>query len=580
MSEASNLLRFDAFELDAAAGELRRQGDRVKLPPQPFRVLELLARRSGEVVSRSEIRERIWCDDTFVDFEQGLNFCIRQIREAVGDTADSPRYIETLPRRGYRFLLPVEAVTKPAAKATLPRVIVLPFRMLRPDPATDFLAFSLPDALTTSLSGLKSIVVRSSLAASRFSSGALELKSIAAEADVDMIVTGTLLSAGDEIRVTAQLTEAASGTLMCSHSMQASIVNVFRLQDEMTECIVNTLELRLTAGEQRILKRDVPASSQAYEYYLRGNQFSNDPKQWASARELYLKCVAEDPGYAPAWARLGRIHHVMAKYLPSESKEGLERSEEAFRRALDLNPDLAIAHKFYAQLEVDFGRAADAMKRLLPRAREAADSELFAGLVSPLRYCGLLDASLAAHRRAVSLDPKIRTSVAHTYFLQRDYVRLATLRMEEYPYIVIIALCETGRTAEAVPMARALEEKIKTRMSDFNRAARTMMEGDSAGSIEAAKRIVDSNFSDPEGLFYLTRHLAHLNEIEPALALLERVVAGGFFSYPAMIEDPWLNPLRGIPRFVELLDTVEKQHRAAEEDFERLDGHRVLRTLA
>ena len=108
MSEPATILRFDVFELDTGAGELRRNGDRIKLPPQPFRVLEMLVRRSGEILTRDEIRERIWSDDTFVDFEQGLNFCIRQIREALGDTAEAPRFIETLPRRGYRFLIPVE----------------------------------------------------------------------------------------------------------------------------------------------------------------------------------------------------------------------------------------------------------------------------------------------------------------------------------------------------------------------------------------------------------------------------------------------------------------------------------------
>src|SRR5579871_6262621 len=140
MSQTVNVLRFDAFELDSGSGELRRRGDRVKLPPQPFRVLELLVRRGGEVVTRAQIREQIWTD-SFVDFEQGLNFCIRQIREALGDTAEAPRFIETLPRRGYRFLVPVE--TPPAAEPKPIRsLIVLPFRMLRPDPATDFLAFS------------------------------------------------------------------------------------------------------------------------------------------------------------------------------------------------------------------------------------------------------------------------------------------------------------------------------------------------------------------------------------------------------------------------------------------------------
>ena len=166
MSEPATILRFDVFELDTGSGELRKNGDRIKLPPQPFRVLELLVRRGGEVLTRADIRERIWCD-SFVDFEQGLNFCIRQIREALGDTADAPRFIETLPRRGYRFLRRVES--SPAVEPTAIRsLIVLPFRMLRPDPGTDFLAFSLPEALTTSLSVLKSLVVRSSLTASRF----------------------------------------------------------------------------------------------------------------------------------------------------------------------------------------------------------------------------------------------------------------------------------------------------------------------------------------------------------------------------------------------------------------------------
>src|SRR5215510_13690710 len=163
MSEFPRILRFDAFELDTASAELRRRGDRVKLPPQPFRVLELLVRRAGEVVTRTDIRDRIW-SDSFVDFEQGLNFCVRQIREALGDNAGAPRFIETLPRRGYRFLFPVETPTHVEPKVVR-RLIVLSFRILRPDPATNCLAFSLPEALTTSLSGLKSLVVRASLAA-------------------------------------------------------------------------------------------------------------------------------------------------------------------------------------------------------------------------------------------------------------------------------------------------------------------------------------------------------------------------------------------------------------------------------
>jgi DNA-binding winged helix-turn-helix (wHTH) protein/tetratricopeptide (TPR) repeat protein len=574
MSEPATILRFDVFELDTGSGELRKNGDRIRLPPQPFRVLELLVRRGGEVLTRADIRERIW-SDSFVDFEQGLNFCIRQIREVLGDTADAPRFIETLPRRGYRFLLPVEAPPPVESKA-IRSLIVLPFRMLRPDPGTDFLAFSLPEALTTSLSGLKSLVVRSSLAATRFSAGTQDLKTVAAEAHVDLIVTGTLLSTGDEIRVTAQLTDAATGTLICSHATQTSIGHVFRLQDELTECMVEALSLQLTSREQWILRQDVPADPKAYEYYLRGNQFSHDSKQWGAARDLYLRCVEADPCYAPAWARLGRIHHVMAKYLTTGAGEGLKQAEAAFRQALDLNTDLAVAHKFYAQLEVDLGRAGDAMARLLPRAQGAADPEIFAALISPMRYCGLLEASVAAYARAIALEPTIRTSVAHTWFLQRDNKRVASTKLDDNPYIVALSLAEMGRGNEAVAALRNLEEKIKTRMRDFMMAARTMIEGDAAGSIAAVGRILSSAFSDPEALLYLTRHLAHLNQVDAALELFERVVGGGFFCFPAMSSDPWLDPLRKRSQFVTLIERAEQQHQVAAREFTRLEGNRIL----
>jgi DNA-binding winged helix-turn-helix (wHTH) protein/tetratricopeptide (TPR) repeat protein len=574
MSEFAAILRFDVFELDTAACELRRRGDRVKLPPQPCRVLELLVRRGGEVVTRTDIRERIWCD-SFVDFEQGLNFCIRQIREALGDTADAPRFVETLPRRGYRFLSPVETPL-PAEPKTIKRLIVLPFRILRPDASTDFLAFSLPDALTTSLSGLKSLVVRSSLAASRFSAGTQDLKSIAAETDVDLIITGTLLSAGDEIRVTSQLTDAATGTLMISNSTQSPIGHVFRLQDELTQRIVEALSLQLTSREQRILRQDIPSDAKAYEYYLRGNHFSNDPKQWAAARDLYLRCVDSDPCYAPAWARLGRIHHLMAKYLTTGAEEGLKRAEAAFRQALDLNPDLAIAHKYYAQLEVDLGCAGDAIARLLPRAHEAADPEIFAALISPLRYCGLLEASAAAYARAVALEPTIRTSIVHTWFLQRNHERVASSRLEDNPYVVALSLAEVGRQNEAVTALRAREEKVQTRMRDFMMAARTMIEGDTAASVAAIGRITSSAFSDPEALLYLTRHLARLNQPDAALDLFERVVGGGHVCYPAMSNDPWLDPIRKKTQFAKLLKKAEQQHQAAVTEFSRLEGDRIL----
>ena len=569
------ILSFGAFELDAGRAELRLKGDIVKLARQPLKVLELLVRRSGEVLTREEIRKQVWSDDTFVDFEQGLNFCIRQIREALGDAADAPRFIETLPRRGYRFLMPVQAAGA-AQPAKVTRLIVLPFRMLRADPDTEFLAFGLPDAITSSLAGLESLAVRSSMAAARFGADGqpVDFKRVAAETDVDVIVSGTLLRAGDQVRVTSQLTDAASGALLWSDTAQAPIGDVFQVQDELTRRITDSLALPLTSHEQQLLRRDVPKTAKAYEFYLRGNQLSHDAKQWAVARDLYLRCIEEDATYAPAWARLGRIEHVIGKYLPTGEAEGLDLAERAFRKALDLNPDLPAAHKMYAQVEVDRGRARDAMARLIQRA-QTADPELLAGLVTTCRYCGLLDASVAAHERAVGLEPKLRTSIGHTWYFQGDHARVAAMKPGEFPYIVPLSMAELGRRDDALAALSEIEPKIPTRVREMIVAARLLLEGKTADSIAAITRFV-ANFRDPEAYFYVARHLAHLGDKEASLELFERAIDGGFYCFPAFAADPWLDPLRKKTAFKTLLARAEAQHREAVAVFDRLHGARTL----
>jgi TolB-like protein/tetratricopeptide (TPR) repeat protein len=569
-------LCFATFELDPAKGELRQRGDLVKLAPQPLKVLELLARRAGQVVTRQEIRDHVWCGDTFVDFEQGLNFCIRQVREALGDTADAPRFIETLPRRGYRFLMPVKAAEHPREQQVkVTRLIVLPFTTLRPDPDTEFLAFGLPDALTASLVGLESLVVRSSSTAARFVGAAADPKHVAREADVDVVVTGMLLRAGGEVRVTTQLTDASNGTLLWSNSAQVPLGDLFRVQDELTQRIVDSLALPLTAREQHMLKRDVPANSAAYEYFLRGNQLSYDSRQWSVARDLYLRCVEEDPRFAPGWARLGRMYHVMGKYLETGTGESLEQADAAFRRALVLNPDLPMAHKMLAQLDVDLGRVQDAMTRLIGRG-PSADPEVLAGLVTACRCCGLLEASAAAHVRALALDPKIRTSVSHTWFLQGDYTRVAANGIAGFSYIAPLSMAELGRRAEAISVMRELEPKVPHRIRDFLVAGRTLLEGNARESVAAIGRVTTSEFRDPEGLFYLARQLAHLHEHDAALALLERIIGGGFFCLPALERDPWLDPLRQTPAFATLLRRAAVLHQAAAEAFTNLHGAQFL----
>jgi serine/threonine protein kinase len=477
----------------------------------------------------------------------------------------------------------LRAVSPPPLSAGGPgrpmgRLIVLPFRMLRPDMETDFLAFSLPDAITSSVSGLGSLVVRSSLTASRFAGPSPDLKTIATEADVDIVLTGTLLRAGDQIRVSTQLVEAPSGTLIWSQTAQVALRDIFQLQDDLVHGIVDSLSLSLTAQEHRMLRRDVPASATAYEFYLRANQVAQNYANVEVARDLYSRCLELDQRYAPAWARLGRSHWMLAKW-GEDPETHFPRAEEAFRRAFELNPDLSLAHNLHARLEADRGRACQGMSRLLGRAQVARnDPDLFVGLVHLCRYCGLLEASLAAHEQARRIDPQIRTSVAHTHFMMGNYPRVLETAGVDLIYVGPITLVLLGRDSESLAMAR--EAEVRMPPSDLLRdlliAQRAMLEGRRNEGLQALERLLAKRFHDLEGSYYWARNLARLEEPRRALEVLGETVDQGYCCFPAMERDPWLEPLRATPEFASILRRAEQRRVEARNAFLEAGGEAVL----
>ena len=467
------------------------------------------------------------------------------------------------------------ADTQPVAARAATRLIVLPFRILRPDIETDFLAFSLADAITSTLSTLQPLVVRSSVVAGRFGAGVPDLKVLASEADVDVAVVGTLMRVGDQLRVTTQLLEAPSGTVLCSHSSQAHVGDLFALQDQLTTQIVEALSLPLTSRERRLLRHDVPSNPQAYERYLRANELSRNTKQWKTARSLYLECLGDDAHYAPAWAALGRMHRLISKYLVGEESSTLQLAETALKRALELNPDLSSAENAYAYLEVDLGRATDAMSRLIRLAKtRGSDSELFAGLGHACRYCGLLRASLAAFERARRLDPRIRTSIAITFFMLGEYERVLDFEAEDIPYARNVALTMLGRENEALDSLRSIDERVASRMVSFTSALRLLLHGRTDESIAALAPLRD--IRDPEARYYVGRHLAYAGEHAGALEAIEWAVDNGFFCTPAVARDPWLDGLRANPAFGAIVTRAEARHRDAVVTFLSAEGDRVL----
>jgi eukaryotic-like serine/threonine-protein kinase len=460
------------------------------------------------------------------------------------------------------------------------RLIVLPFRVLRADPDTEFLAFSLSDALTTSLSGLDSLVVRSSLAAAAFADAA-DLEQIAQKAHVDAVLTGTLLRAQDQLRVTTQLAEVPSGTVLWSQTTQVTLGDIFQLQDSLTSRIVESLAVPLSARDERSLKRDVPATAKAYEFYLRANQIAYGSKNWSVARDLYRQCLEEDPKYAPAWARLARIYRVIALYSDEASDQNYALAEEAFTRALELNPDLSIAHNLYTLMELETGRARQAMRRLLERARtHSADPDLFAGLVQSCRYAGLDRPAIVAYEHARRLDPQIRTAVSHAYFAAGEYEKVIETDLEDPPVMTSLALDLLGRHGDAVAhLQRFAAPGLPTLFQRIIEGMSACIERDAAAALPAAAAMLERwPLRDPCATYYMARTLAIAGHPR-AVEIFRRAVDGGFHSYPLFTRDPWLDPLRGDRAFIDAMTVAHQGYRDGVDAFVTAGGERILGPL-
>ena len=478
--------------------------------------------------------------------------------------------------------IPAAATSTAATGAcALTRLVVLPFRILRQDPETDFLAFSLPDAIATSLSRNPALVVRSSAVAARFGVDS-PLKALAAEADVDRVVMGTLMRSGDHIRAVAQLVEAPAGTLLASHVVQSSMGELFHLQDEIALRVCEALALPLSGG-QMAPAADAPNDARAYELFLRANELARSYEGLVAARDLYLRCLTLDSRFAPAWAHVGRCHRVIGKYIDG-AVDSEARAEDAFRRALALSPRLTIAHKFYAQLEADIGHAEAAMVRLLDEAnRHGNDPELFAGLVHACRYCGLYEQAIAAHAEARRLDPNVPTSLEQTLLMMGDIDRLVAIRPP--PLIAgaddgihVIGLGLAGRRDEArqklmamrdasrIPVFEAWIEYLMAwldrRGEEMTRLAKTF----------GGLKIND----DPEAIFQEGWLLCDIGDHEAGLGRLLRAVAKGYYVSPTLTSRPQFDALRDNAEFRALISNAEAGRQRARASFRQAGGDRLI----
>ena len=401
-------MHFGDFDADLQSGELRKHGIRIKLQIQPCQVLQALLEHPGQLVTREELQKRIWPADTFVDFDHGLNNAVKKLREALGDNAENPRFIETLSKRGYRFIAAVHngngvASSAPAAApAAFPRTIapgarrmrlawglglglavlaalalalglnaggmrdrllgrsvppriqslaVLPLQNLSADPDQEYFSDGMTDALITDLAQVASLKVISRTSSMRYKGTKKSLPEIARELNVDGIVEGTVQRSGDRVRITAQLIHGPSDKHLWAHSYERELRDTLQLQEELAHDIGQRIVASLPNPSGGHSLSAYPLNVEAYDDYLKGRNYVRRESKDGALKgiEFLDRSVQQDPNYAPAFAELAFAYYTLAFHLPPA--ENIEKSRAAASKALALDQNLPDAHSLLGLID-------------------------------------------------------------------------------------------------------------------------------------------------------------------------------------------------------------------------------------
>ncbi len=376
--QATGRLRFGVFELDLRTAELRKHGLLVRLQEQPFQVLTMLLDHAGEVVTREELQKKLWSANTFVDFDHGLNKAINKIRDALGDSAESPRFVETVARRGYRFLAEVKAadaapmrspelvpppqptaeIQNPPGLAVKPAthkdhvpalawkvfllvlfilmasfatwkfysrnrrspnirsLAVLPLESLSADASQDYFADGMTDELIADLGQISALRVISRTSVMPYKRARKSLPQIARELNVDAVVEGTVLRSGDRVRITAQLIQATADKHLWAGSYEGDLRDTLALQNTVARSIAEQIRISLSPQEQAVLKSAKVVNPEAYEAYLKGRYFWNKRTgdSLKTAVDYFNQAIAKDPNYAQAYTGLADAYALLGDW--------------------------------------------------------------------------------------------------------------------------------------------------------------------------------------------------------------------------------------------------------------------------
>jgi TolB-like protein/DNA-binding winged helix-turn-helix (wHTH) protein len=633
-SNSAEVIRFGVFEADTRTGELRKHGLRIKLQEQPFQVLALLLARPGELVTREELRLKLWPADTFVDFEHGLNKAINKLREALNDDREAPRYIETLPRRGYRFIAPVfsgQPLPEPSESAALtvaqlhpvaagsPRrarrmtsvmilflgllvllasllvfrlarrqahpavaalsapirsLAVLPFQNLSGDKDQEYFADGMTDELITDLGQVSALRVISRTSVMHYKRTAKTLQQIGRELGADVILEGTVYRSGSRVRITAQLIDAQTDSHLWAHGYERDLRNVLGLQDEVARDIANEIRVELTPQERARLSASPSVNPEAHEAYLKGRYYWNQFTEAGVKKSFgfFRQAVEKDPNYALGYSGLADYYGVMyVRFSALPRNEACPKSEAAalkavelddslaeahnslaaillhcdwdwqgaeseFKRALQLNPNYAEAHRVYADLLIANGHTEQAVAE----AERAVENDPMSGdmnmLLGWIYYMARhYDQAIQQEKKSIEMDPKRPSThfvLGNVYAKEGQY----DLAIREYRNYVELAGGEIG-TSPWMGYAYALAGRRQE-------------------ALEILKRLNAMSTHRPVGAFGRAIIYAGLDDKQQTFASLEKAYKAHEWPLIELKADPRFDNLRSDPRFQDLIRRV------------------------
>lgn len=426
----SNLFRFGDFVLDPRSGELLRRGARVKLQNQPLQVLLLLLERPGDLITRDELRERLWPGNTFVDFDQGLNKAINSVRRALRDHAEKPRFVETFPRRGYRFIQPLEAAPPvpphpsadrvPASVRDSPSITalaVLPLENLSGDPAQEYFSDGMTAELIGALATIRSLRVISRTSAMTYKGTRHQLPVIAKELNVDAIVEGSVARVDHRIRITAELIHARDDRLLWSGRYERDLQDVLQLQAEIARSIAGQIKALVDpAPDRRHLARTIHPP--AYEAWLKGTFFREafSPENNEKSIDCFDQAIAFDPTYAQAHGDLALSYFYCVIFGMGDAVQMVARARASATCALDLDPTVATALCALSAIHVyhdwDWAGAEATCRQAVDLS--PGDPHGRSHLADILSIRGRHDEALEESRRALEMDPISRLFLGHS----------------------------------------------------------------------------------------------------------------------------------------------------------------------